>query len=147
MFAKSRRSNGISSKDFDDESNEPTISVVDLEAFANDKKDEQIWIKPYISKLVDDVDHLVFWPISKTTWETIGFEGLDEEFNAYNESDWNEAILPINNKIKEKLLKNDSGIIEDFNDFDILLKKKYSMQYIDLIDYEDGIVRIVTKVG
>src|SRR3990167_7832796 len=39
MFAKSSRDHGIRSTDFDNESNEPTISVADLEAFAEEKKE------------------------------------------------------------------------------------------------------------
>jgi hypothetical protein len=94
---------------------------------------------------LNKIPRLKYKPVTNEIWDTISIEGLDEEFDL-ERKDFSYAILPISRKDKA-LLKTDktgdSGIFEKYNDFDWELKEKYKMKFIDFIDEENGVVRII----
>jgi len=96
-----------------------------------------------INNLIKKIPNLHYRAITKSIWQTILVEGLDEEYNAKKMRNWVYVVLPISKKDKIGLKKWKDDVIEKFNYFDYLLKEKYNMKYIDLIDYSKGIVRIV----
>jgi hypothetical protein len=75
--------------------------------------------------------------------ETIQIEGLDEEFNIFDESSWQYYNLTVPEIIKNGLINFDRYFIEMLNRFDIQLKNIFNCQYIDLIDYDTGEITIV----
>ena len=75
--------------------------------------------------------------------ETIQIEGLDEEFNIFDESSWQYHNLTVPEIIKNGLIKFDRYFIEMINRFDIQLKNIFNCRYIDLIDYDTGEITIV----
>jgi hypothetical protein len=75
--------------------------------------------------------------------ETIQIEGLDEEFNIFDESSWQYYNLTVPEIIKNGLINFDRYFIEMINRFDIQLKNIFNCQYIDLIDYDIGEITIV----
>lgn len=98
-----------------------------------------------LKQYVDIVPNLYFEPIDDETWEIVDeWEGLTEEFGVYDRERWFVAELPITDEDSDELVQETENIQEKFNQFDIMLKNKYNMKYVDLIDYKNGIVRIVT---
>lgn len=75
--------------------------------------------------------------------DTIQIEGLDEEFNIFDESNWQYYNLTVPEIIKNGLISFDRYFIEMINRFDIQLKNIFNCQYIDLIDYDTGEITIV----
>ena len=75
--------------------------------------------------------------------DTIQIEGLDEEFNIFDESSWQYHNLTVPEIIKNGLINFDRYFIEMINRFDIQLKNIFNCQYIDLIDYNTGEITIV----
>lgn len=75
--------------------------------------------------------------------DTIQIEGLDEEFNIFDESSWQYYNLTVPEIIKNGLINFDRYFIEMINRFDIQLKNIFNCQYIDLIDYDTGEITIV----
>ena len=92
----------------------------------------------YLSQIPD----LAWKPVNRTTWNTIQDEGLDQEQNAPEHTDWAMASLLITTKDAQALQALDDAAIEDFNRFDIHLKSRYP-GLTDLINYDTGTVTIV----
>lgn len=76
-------------------------------------------------------------------FEIIEIEGLDEEFDRYKKSDWLYINLIIPQNIIDKIKRLDTEIIEMLNEFDIILKNRFKMKYIDLINYDTGEITII----
>jgi hypothetical protein len=93
---------------------------------------------------LNKIPRLKYKPVTNEIWDTISIEGLDEEFDL-ERKDFSYAILPISKKDKALLKKGDDNTLEYWNDFDWELKEKFK-KFIDFIDYENGVVRII-KVG
>lgn len=91
---------------------------------------------------LSQIPNLTWKPISRSVWNTIQDEGLDDEQNAPNHTDWLMASLSISPKDAQALQAFDDDAIEDFNRFDIHLKSRYP-GLVDLIDYDRGTVTIV----
>lgn len=99
---------------------------------------------------INDVNHYIsqissikFINIDNSTWETIQYEGLDEEQDAPNKNQWKMSFLNLSDSDKEGLQNYDADSINKFNLFDITLKEKYNGKIVDLIDYDAGIIRLV----
>ncbi len=99
--------------------------------------------KARISHLVSVVKGLPFKPVTKRIWQGIQDEGLDEENDCFDRSDWLYATLPISAEEKIGLMKTSEDVVNGFNLFDIKLKSEYDMRVIDLIDYDNGSVYLV----
>ena len=98
-----------------------------------------------LNQYVDIVPALTYNPVDDETWEIIDeWEGLTEEFDVYDRNKWVMAELPITDEDSNELKQETENIQEKFNQFDTMLKNKYNMKYIDLIDYQNGIVKIVS---
>ncbi len=92
---------------------------------------------------ISQIPKLTFKPVSDSVWETIQDEGLDEEQNKPNRQSWEMAELKVSTNDQKMLKGFDDDTLEKFNDFDIKLKDKYKLKYIDLIDYDKGKITIV----
>ena len=88
------------------------------------------------------VPKLNWQPVSKSVWSGIQDEGLDEEQDAFEPSNWVMASLNISPEDAQALQAYDDNAIEEFNRFDIALKQKFP-GLVDLIDYDRGTVTIV----
>jgi hypothetical protein len=97
---------------------------------------------------LSQIPNLNWKPVTRSVWNTIQDEGLDEEQDAPNHTDWIMASLTISPKDAQALQAFNDDAIEDFNRFDIHLKSRYP-GLTDLIDYDNGTVTIVktTKQG
>lgn len=97
---------------------------------------------------VDCIPQLTFEPVTDEIWESIQYEGLDEEADnfdgIYDRENWFYAELPLDEEDSNGLMSQNEEFLERFNQFDILLKNTYNMKYIDLINYENGKINIVT---
>jgi hypothetical protein len=91
---------------------------------------------------LSQIPNLSWKPVSRSVWNTIQDEGLDEEQDAPRHTDWVMASLSIDPTDAQALQAFDSDAIEDFNRFDIYLKSRYP-GLTDLIDYDNGTVTIV----
>jgi predicted nucleotidyltransferase len=91
---------------------------------------------------LSQVPNLTWKPVSRSVWNTIQDEGLDEEQDAPKHTDWIMASLTISPEDARALQAFDSDAIEDFNRFDIHLKSRHP-GLTDLIDYDNGTVTIV----
>ena len=98
--------------------------------------------KDYLSQ----VSNLSWKPVNRSVWNTIQDEGLDEEQDAPNHTDWAMASLTIDPKDAQALQAFDNDAVEDFNRFDIQLKDRYP-GLTDLIDYDRGTVTIVKPIN
>jgi len=96
-------------------------------------------------KYIGQILQLNWHPINRATWTTIRDEGLDEEQDAPNPSQWVMSRLVISPEDSELLKTFDADTVDDFNRFDIDLKEKFP-GYVDLIDYENGTVTIVKTI-
>jgi hypothetical protein len=94
---------------------------------------------------LSQIPNLIWKPVSRSIWNTIQDEGLDEEQDAPKHTDWVMASLTIDPKDAQALQAFDSDAIEDFNRFDIHLKSRYT-GLTDLIDYDNGTVTIVKPI-
>ena len=88
------------------------------------------------------VPRLNWQPVNKSVWSSIQDEGLDEEQDAFEPSNWVMASLNISPEDAQALQAYDDNAIEEFNRFDIALKQKFP-GLVDLIDYDRGTVTIV----
>jgi len=88
------------------------------------------------------VPRLNWQPVNKSVWSSIQDEGLDEEQDAFEPSNWVMASLNISPEDARALQAYDDNAIEEFNRFDIALKQKFP-GLVDLIDYDRGTVTIV----
>ena len=100
-------------------------------------------MKYNVDQYLNQIDSLKFSDISKDTLEVIQIEGLDEEFDAYDETQWQEALLELSLDDEKSLKLMESNTVEKFNYFDIQLKDKYNGKIIDLINYDEGIIKII----
>ena len=91
---------------------------------------------------LSQIPNLSWKPVSRSVWNTIQDEGLDEEQDAPKHTDWIMASLTISPEDSQALQAFDSDAIEDFNRFDIHLKSRHP-GLTDLIDYDNGTVTIV----
>lgn len=103
------------------------------EVFRSQKWQEYLSLVPF----------LTFRPVDAQTWGAIRDEGLDQEQGAPKREQWAVAVLPISRADAEGLRQFDEATIEKFNGLDIALKRDYDGQIVDLVDYENGIVRLV----
>jgi len=90
------------------------------------------------------VPQLKFSPVDTQTWSTIRAEGLDQEQGAPKREQWTVAKLPISQADADGLRHLDAAVVEKFNGFDIALKRAYDGRIVDLVDYDNGTVRLVT---
>ena len=90
------------------------------------------------------VPQLKFSPVDTQTWSTIRAEGIDQEQGAPKREQWTVAKLPIAQADADGLRRLDAAAIEKFNGFDIALKHAYEGRIVDLVDYDNGTVRLVT---
>lgn len=109
------------------------------------------FIVKYVTESADQtylsqIPNLDWKPVNRSVWNTIQDEGLDEEQDAPNHTDWVMASLSIDPKAAQALQAFDSNAIEDFNRFDIHLKSRYP-GLTDLIDYDRGTVTIVKAIN
>ena len=102
-------------------------------------------------RIVENFDDIVsqiknnnFMIVPDDIWETIEYEGLDEEFNSGREL-FTYTELNIPEDVRENLKKFDDATVERFNEFDIFLKDNFK-NLIDFVDYDNGRVYII-KVG
>lgn len=94
------------------------------------------------SGYLGQIAKLNWQPVSRSVWNSIQDEGLDEEQDAPNRDDWIMASLDITPQDATALMAYDDNAIEEFNRFDIALKQRYPGM-VDLIDYDNGTVTIV----
>lgn len=90
------------------------------------------------------VQQLKFSPVDTQTWSTIRAEGLHQEQGAPKRVQWAMAKLPISQADAEGLRRLDAAAVEKFNGFDIALKRAYGGRIVDLVDYDNGAVILVT---
>jgi len=95
-----------------------------------------------IEKTLRCVPKLRYKNINGVIRRTIEAEGLDEEFP---DSTWMVVELPISDEDKKALMDMDDDAVDEWADFDFKLKAKYKLKYIDIIDYDRGIVRILRR--
>ena len=91
------------------------------------------------------IPNLTWKPVSRSVWNTIQDEGLNEEQDAPKHTDWIMASLTISPEDARALQAFDNDAIEDFNRFDIHLKSRHP-GLTDLIDYDRGTVTIVKPI-
>jgi hypothetical protein len=91
---------------------------------------------------IAQIPKLTWEPITRSVWNTIQDEGLDEEQEMYNRTDWIMASLQISPEDIKGLQQFNSNTVEEFNRFDIALKSQYP-GLTDLIDYDAGTITIV----
>jgi len=99
-------------------------------------------ISEITSGYLGQIARLNWQPVTRSVWNSIQDEGLDEEQNAPNPADWIMASLNITPEDARALMAFDRDAIEEFNRFDIALKQRYPGM-VDLIDYDNGTVTIV----
>jgi len=91
---------------------------------------------------IAQIPKLTWKPINRSVWNAIQDEGLDEEQDAYEPSNWVMALLAVSPKDVTGLQQFDGNTVEEFNRFDIALKELYP-GLVDLIDYDAGTITIV----
>jgi hypothetical protein len=88
-----------------------------------------------------------YTPLSDDVWDNLQMDGYPDEVNDYegdyNIKNYSYTKLNITDEDKNGLINFDEDIIEKWNDFDIELKDKYYPNYIDFIDYDNGIIYII----
>jgi hypothetical protein len=95
-----------------------------------------------IQRYLKFVPRLKYKKVTSAVRRVIEDEGLDEEFP---DSVWTVADLPITDEEAEALMDMDDDAIDEWAEFDFKLKTKYKLRYIDIIDYDRGIVRILRR--
>lgn len=91
---------------------------------------------------LSQIESLEFKPITFSIWETIQFEGLDEEFESNERKHWDYSNLKIKDEHVSGLKNFNPDTVNFFNKFDIQLKENYN-NLIDFIDYDKGTVKII----
>ena len=99
-------------------------------------------IADFAPRYIAQIPKLTWQPITRSVWNTIQDEGLDEEQEAYERNNWVMASLVIDPKDALGLQQYNNDTIDEFNRFDIALKSQYP-GLIDLIDYDAGTITIV----
>jgi len=93
-------------------------------------------------ELLSQVEAGEYKPLTREVWETIQDEGYDEELELYNPEDFEHITLTIPPEDANALRAFSAEALEKYNRFDIELKDKFE-RHIDLIDYDEGIIRVV----
>lgn len=96
-----------------------------------------------IQYYLDQIDKLDFQKVSNNTFETIRYEGLDEESGIFEQDSWVEAELKVTDHDIVGLKEMNQYSVEKFNYFDILLKDLHNNKLVDLIDYDSGTIKII----
>lgn len=92
----------------------------------------------------DQIENGRYVPIDDNIFDTIVAEGWDETTGIGIKRMYDYIILEINCDEEQGLMNFDKDTVEKFNKFDIALKDMYGVKkYIDLVDYDAGVVRIV----
>lgn len=104
------------------------------------KINKQSFYDMLIEQILNDKS---FIPCTKELFEIIQVEGLDEEYECYKRTDWLFLKLILPENISHKIKNLNEEIINMLNEFDIILKERFNMKYIDLIDYDSGEINIV----
>ena len=94
---------------------------------------------------VDDDEKGKYKPLTDKVWDAIQDEGYNEELELYNPEDFEYMELDIPPEDVEALKAFSDEALEKYNRFDIELKEKYK-NHIDLIDYDNGVVKVVRAV-
>ena len=94
------------------------------------------------SGVLSQVETNQYENLTPDVWETIQDEGYDEELELYNPEDFEYTVLSLPPEDTEPLKAYAEEALEKWNRFDIELKEKYK-NHIDLIDYDNGIIKIV----
>jgi len=89
------------------------------------------------------VETLSFGYLSRSVFQTIQAEGLDEEQDAPSADQWEMATIPLSVDDQEGLMAFRESTVEKFNLFDIELKARFGGMVIDLIDYDKGEAKVV----
>mgnify|MGYP003339591842 CR=1 FL=1 len=100
----------------------------------------------HASQYLSQIPMLTWKPVNRSVWNTIQDEGLDQEQQAPDHSDWVMASLSISPEHAQALQALDDDALEYFNRFDIDLKSQYP-GLTDLIDYDTGTVTIVKPMS
>ena len=100
----------------------------------------------HASQYLSQIPMLTWKPVNRKVWNTIQDEGLDQEQQAPDHSDWVMASLSISPEHAQALQALDDDALEYFNRFDIDLKSQYP-GLTDLIDYDTGTVTIVKPMS
>lgn len=98
-----------------------------------------------VENYLSQIPKLLQEPVNRRIWNIIQHEGLDEEQDAPEPTNWLMASLSISAEDAEALKAFDNDAIENFNRFDIELKNRYS-KLTDLIDYDRETVTIVKPI-
>lgn len=98
-----------------------------------------------MDELFNQIKNKKYLPITDAIWETIQYEGIDEEQNLFEKTDWEYIELEISAIQIEGLKKLKTETVEEFNLFDYKLKENFK-NHIDLIFYDEGIVRIIRPI-
>jgi len=80
--------------------------------------------------------------LTPDVWKAIQDEGYDEELELYSPEDFEYTVLNLPPEDTESLKVYTEEALEKWNRFDIELKEKYK-NHIDLIDYDNGIIKVV----
>lgn len=93
----------------------------------------------------EEIIHLDYHPVTHKIYDEIQFEGIDEEWDIYDMHDFEYAIYPIPEEDAIGLKNSSEETMNKYNRFDIFIKDSglWDQKYVDMIDYEKGIVYIV----
>lgn len=92
---------------------------------------------------VSQINNNNYTSISNDVWEVVQDEGIDEEWKV-GKNDLEYTQLNLSKDDIEGLKNFDDDIVNKWNRFDIMLKDRFK-NYVDFIDYDNGIVRIIRK--
>ena len=96
-----------------------------------------------VTEYEKQITHSIYKPLSISTWNTVQDEGIDEEWEV-SRNGLEEIILTIPQSDTDGLKQFKDDVVNRYNVFDIWLKEKFSY-YVDFIDYDNGIVKIIRK--
>jgi hypothetical protein len=104
---------------------------------------KQAFFDTLITQILNDS---LYQKCTNEIFDIIQAEGLDEEFNKFKKSDWTFITLQIPENISNKIKNFDHEILNMLNEFDMIIKNRFKMKYIDLIDYDLGKIRIIKQL-
>lgn len=104
---------------------------------------KQAFFDTLITQILNDS---LYQKCTNEIFDIIQTEGLDEEFNKFKKSDWTFFTLQIPENISNKIKNFDHEILNMLNEFDMIIKNRFKMKYIDLIDYDLGKIRIIKQL-
>lgn len=96
-----------------------------------------------LSDYFEQIKNNKYYPLNNYLWDNLQLDGYPEELNDYDKNNYKYTTLNISDVDKNGLINFNDDILEKWNDFDIKLKDNYFPNYIDYIDYENGIVYII----